>query len=296
MVPVDRAAGESRTSGGLMEIEFLKMQGCGEDAILVDCFKRPAPEEALRGPLARRMLDRTRGVGAASLVLLAPGERLRLAARSLGPDGEEGPVSCNALRCAARYAADAGVVTEDRFTAETLNGRVAVQVIDSVNVRVDMGLPSGGRLEQIREEPLASFTRSLVIGTRSITYTPVSFGLSFGIVFVPAFDFPFRRTAREIVRHPEFPERTGVAFAQVCSREEIRLRVWEGTENASSCAAAAAAVVAAAVSGFSDREVFVHLSGGDLFIQWEERDNRLYVTGPAGYVFTGTYHFAEESD
>jgi diaminopimelate epimerase len=122
----------------------------------------------------------------------------------------------------------------------------------------------------------------------------VSFGASYGIFFVPAFDFPFRRTAREVVRHPEFPARTGVAFVQVCNREEIRLRVWEGQENGSSCAAAAAAVVAAAVSGFSDREVFVHLAGGDLFIQWKERDNRLYVTGPAAYVFTGTYEFEEE--
>ena len=78
-------------------------------------------------------------------------------------------------------------------------------------------------------------------------------------------------------------------------REEIRLRVWEGTEEPvpDECACAGAAVVASVVNGFTDREVFVHLKGGDIFLQWEESDNHLWVTGPATYVFTGTYDFEE---
>jgi diaminopimelate epimerase len=56
---------------------------------------------------------------------------------------------------------------------------------------------------------------------------------------------------------------------------------------------AAAAVVAAVVNGFCDREVFVRLPAGDLYLEWREDSNRLLVTGPAVYAFTGTFPFEE---
>jgi diaminopimelate epimerase len=75
----------------------------------------------------------------------------------------------------------------------------------------------------------------------------------------------------------------------------MRLRVWEGDEvfAGDPCTCAASALVAAVVNGFTDREVFVHLKGGDVFLQWEETDAHIWLTGPAAYVFTGTYDFAE---
>jgi diaminopimelate epimerase len=290
-----------------MEIEFLKMQGCGDDVVLVDCFKQPAPDEASLAPLARRILDRSRGVGANSLLVLAPGNREKLSARSFLSSGSRTPVSLNALRCAARYASDSGASNEERFTIETPEADIIVEIIDSVNVRVDMGKPAGGNgTAEIREKPLESFTRTLVMEGRSVTYTPVVFGASYAVVFVTAFDFPFARTSRMTARHRDFPDETGICFAQVYNREEIRLRVWEAEHNAgegprrgghegpASCAGAASAVVASVVNGFTDREVFVHLQGGDVFLQWEESDNRLLLTGPASYVFTGAFYMEED--
>ena len=84
---------------------------------------------------------------------------------------------------------------------------------------------------------------------------------------------------------PDFPTGTGIGFLQVVSREEMRLRSW-GDEG-DPCACASAALVAAVVNGFTDREVFVRMSGGDVFLQWEELDNHIWLTGPAAYVFTG---------
>ncbi len=291
-----------------MEIEFLKMQGCGDDVVLVDCFKQPAPEESLLSPLARRILDRSRGVGANSLLVLAPGNRARLSARSFLSSGIPTPVSSNALRCAARYASDSGSANEERFTIETPEADVTVEIIDSLNVRVDMGRPAGGdRNTEIHEKPLESFTKTVAVEGRSVTYTPVVFGASYAVVFVPSFDFPFARTSRLTVRHPDFPDETGICFAQVYNREEIRLRVWEaepragsgarrgGFEGSASCGGAASAVVASVVNGFTDREVFVHLQGGDVFLQWEETDNRLFLTGPASYVFTGAFYMEEDT-
>jgi diaminopimelate epimerase len=285
-----------------MEIEFLKMQGCGEDAVLMDCFKQPKPRDADLPALAHRILDRRRGVGADSLLLLSAGSGCRIAAHSYNAQGDQVPVSGNALRCAARYASDSGISVDERFPIQTALGPVTTQIIDSANVRVDMGIPlRAGNGGELREKPLESFTRALVADGRPVTYTPVSLGVSYGIVFITLFDFPFLRTARAILASPEFPQDTGVCFVQVHNREEMRLRVWEtgsvkGFEGLASTAGAASAVVASVVNGFTDREVFVHCKGGDFFVQWGEPDNRLSLTGPAAYVFTGTFYFEESSE
>jgi diaminopimelate epimerase len=288
-----------------MEIEFLKMQGCGDDVILVDCFKQPAPDESSMTLLARRILDRSRGVGANSLLVLSPGSGEPLLARSYLSSGSAAPVSINALRCAARYASDSGASNERRFAFQTPEADIGVEIIDSINVRVDMGTPAAGDGGgELREAPLESFTRTLETGGKNLTYTPVVFGSSYAVVFVPAFDFPLTRTSRSTVRHPDFPAETGLCFAQVYNREEIRLRVWEaeprgdargaGHEGPASCYGAACSVVASVVNGFTDRDVFVHLQGGDVYLQWEESGNRLFLTGPASYVFTGTFYMEED--
>jgi diaminopimelate epimerase len=161
-----------------------------------------------------------------------------------------------------------------------------------------MGTPfSGEKTAEIRESLRESFTRSILVKGRSVTYTPISLGRSYAMIFVPDFSFPLRRTAREIASEHDFPEGTGIGFAQVCSREELRLRSWEapGEGPADEGACASAALVAAVVNGFTDREVFVHLPGGNTFLQWEESDNHIWLTGPAAYVFTGTFDFTPDS-
>lgn len=270
-----------------MEIEFLKMHGCGEDVVVVDAPRIPAAAHARLPSIAARMLDRGVGVGGSSLLVLGQGDDA-LAVRCLGPDGSDTSLSCNALRCAARYASDSGKAAPGSFTV-TASGRMQrAQIIDSLNVRVDMGQavsPETNAL--VTESNRDSFTKSLSLEGRTLSYTPVSLSAPYALFFVPDFSFSRRRTGREIASHPDFPEGTGIGFLQVVSREEMRLRSWGGSGD--ECACAAAAVVAAVVSGFTDRELFVRLKGGTIFVQWEEADNRVWVTGPAAYVFTGSY-------
>jgi diaminopimelate epimerase len=279
-----------------MQIDFLKMQGCGDDTLLLDCLKQPAPEEPRRPDLARRMLDRVRGVGGASLILLDREESGRLRADCYGPAGEACPPGGNALRCVGRYASDSGAVTAERFPVETGATAVMLQIIDSLNVRVDMGVPVGGpHMREIRDETEEGLTFSLDLGSRTMAVTPVSVGSLFGVAFVTDFSFPFLKTCKTVSGCRGFPAGAGIAFTQVITREELRLRAWQGgAEAPASCPAAGAALVASVVSGFMDREAFVHLGGGEIFVQWDESGNRLYQTGAAGYVFTGTFDFEEE--
>ncbi len=278
-----------------VEIEFLKMNGCGDDAVVVDCFRQPLAVQADLGRLARRCLDRGSGVGGTSLLLVGPGSAAgRLSVRAFTPDGAEGDPSGHALRCAARYATDAGLVSSTEFPIETRRGDVGAQAIDSRNIRLDLGLPvSPQTAAEIRESPASAFVVSLEIDGRLLSYTPVSVGNPFGIFFVPGFGSSTDRTARRIARHPGFPAGAGVAFAQVIDRETLGLRSWDRGRRVPSCSCAAAAVVAAVVNGFCDREVFVRIPGGDLFLEWREETNRLHLTGPALYAFTGTYPFEE---
>jgi diaminopimelate epimerase len=278
-----------------VEIEFLKMSGCGDDVVVVDCFRQPLAVQADLPRLARQCLDRGTGIGGSALLLVGPGSAGdRLSARAFQPDGAEGDPSGHALRCIARYATDAGLVSSTEFFLDTRRGDVRAQAIDSRNIRLDLGIPvSPEAAAEIRESPAAAFTVALEVGGRLLSYTPVSVGTPFGIFFVPGFDSSMDRTARRIARHPGFPAGAGVAFAQVIDRETLGLRAWDRARRVPSCSCAAAAVVAAVVNGFCDREVFVRLPGGDLFLEWREETNRLHLTGPALYAFTGTYPFEE---
>ena len=281
-----------------MEIDFLKMQGCGDDVVLLDGARVPAKTPEHLPHLAQRILNRSFGVGGNSLVVLGTSAGGVLPVRCLDADGDVCPVSCNAARCAARYATDSGTVSTNDFTIECGGHGTREQIIDSAHVRVDMGSPfSGEKTAEIRESLRESFTRAILVSGRSVTYTPISLGRSYAMIFVPNFAFPLRRTAREIAAQPDFPEGTGIGFVQVNSREELRVRIWDapGETTSDECACASAALVAAVVNGFADRELFVHLPGGNIFLQWEESDNHIWVTGPAVYVFTGTFDFTTAS-
>lgn len=280
-----------------MEIDFLKMQGCGDDVVVVDGTRLPEDAIPQLARLAHRMLDRHTGVGGNSLVVLGPGAGSVLPLRCLDPEGDERDIPCAAARCAARYASDSGAVNTNDFLLDSDGRKVRAQIIDSANVRVDMGSPvSIEKAAEIRESLRESFSRSLLVNGRTVTYTPISLGRSYAMVFVPDFTFPVRRTAREIAGAEDFPDGTGIAFVQVVSREDIRLRTWEapGETDTDDCASAAAALVASVVNGLADRELVARIPGGDLFLQWEETDNHLWVTAPAAYVFTGTYDFPAE--
>jgi diaminopimelate epimerase len=92
-----------------------------------------------------------------------------------------------------------------------------------------------------------------------------------------------------IESHPFFPRKTNVEFIEVLTRKEIKMRVWErGSGETMACGTGASAVaVAANIKGLTDRNVTVHLLGGDLYVEWAS-NNHVYMTGPATEVFEGT--------
>jgi diaminopimelate epimerase len=101
---------------------------------------------------------------------------------------------------------------------------------------------------------------------------------------------PLETLGPQFEHHPAFPQRTNTEFIQVVRRDYLKMRVWErGAGVTLACGTGAcASLVAGVLTGRCDRAATVELPGGPLQIEWSELDQRLYMTGPAERVFTGT--------
>lgn len=278
----------------MTHIPFVKMHGIGNDYVYWDRVAGagaalPEPAEEALPELARRMADRHTGIGGDGLVLIVPGETQPLRMRMFNADGSEAEMCGNAIRCVARYARDAGLAAAARFSIQTMRRDVAVELLADGRVRADMGAPrecSGAELSAAPRAP-----ETLAIDGADYEFTPVSMGNPHAVVFVDHLDFDLAALGRKFEHHPRFPQRTNTEFVVPVSRRRLRMRVWErGSGETLACGTGAcAAAVAAVLTGRSERQVTLHLRGGDLEIDWSERGNHVFMTGPAEYAFRGTY-------
>lgn len=272
---------------------FTKMHGLGNDFVVVS--RSALPEDASK--MARALCDRHFGVGADGLVFVLPSDEGDVAMRIFNADGTEAEQCGNAVRCVARYFFERISGDERELTIETRAGLQRVWLETSggqvVAVRVDMGRPilQGRKIpttidrEKVVEEPVD------VDGTR-FRFTAVSLGNPHAVIQVEdAPSFPVEVWGPRLEIHPLFPQRTNVEFVTVRSPREIDMRVWErGVGQTMACGSGAcAAVVASALAGKAEREAIVHLLGGDLHITWDEESDRVFMTGPAEYVFEGEW-------
>ncbi|MBY0086746.1 diaminopimelate epimerase [Brevibacillus sp. M2.1A] len=279
-------------------MKFTKLHGLGNDYVYVNCFEEDLSRVDLP-ELARRVSDRNFGIGGDGLILIMPSERADFRMRVFNNDGSEAKNCGNGLRCVSKYVYDHGLTEQTTFTVETLGGTVTPVVSLGADGKVDqvtinMGEPHFERAaipmtgipeEQVREEVIE-------VGGTAFTMTAVSMGNPHAILFVDEVkEEDVRHYGPLIEYHEWFPERTNVEFIQILNHEEILFRVWErGSGVTLACGTGAcAAAVAAHLSGKTGRKVTVHLAGGDLFIEWKEADNRVYMTGPATEVFSGAY-------
>ena len=278
-------------------MRFTKMHGLGNDFILIDCMTDTCPPEMGNAEaFSRHLCDRRFGIGADQLLLLYPSETADFRMRILNSDGSEVEMCGNGVRCFAKYVWDRDLSDKDVLSIETLAGVVKPEKMGDM-VRVDMGEPA---LEPERipvRLPHASggvVDYPLRIDDREFRITCVSMGNPHAVIVVDdSAVFPVEKYGPLIEVHPVFPKKTNVEFIEIISRREIRMRVWErGAGETMACGTGASAVaVAASLKGLTDRDVTVHLRGGDLSIEWAS-DNHVYMTGPAVEVFEGTIDLA----
>ena len=279
-----------------MKIDFVKMQGLGNDFILIDCLSKPLSDSSFLSNLAKKLCNRNFGIGADGLMLILPSSKADLRMRIFNYDGSEAQMCGNGIRCFAKYAYENKLVSKNRFTVETLAGIIIPELTIKNNkilgVKVNMGSPKLRR----REIPMNGKDTSTVVNEtlkinpeQTFKITCVSMGNPHCITFVnDVQSISVDEIGPKIENHPLFPEKTNVEFIQVLNKQEINFRVWErGVGETLACGTGAcAALVAAVLNKKSERQAIIHLKGGDLEIEWIE-NGPVFMTGPAELVFKG---------
>jgi len=229
----------------------------------------------------RLICDRHRGVGSDGILLVSPGGGADFGLRIFNPDGSEAEKSGNGVRIFAKFLREHGYTDEDRFTLDTPGGRVtcALEREDGrvARVTVDMGKPRFDALDSIE------------VDGRRLEVTSVSMGNPHCVVIVPDLTkIDVHALGPKIERHPAFPKRTNVQFAEIVSRSEVRILIWERGAGYTLASGSSSCAVAAACQrkGLTDREVTVSMPGGQLAISIAD-DGEIRMRGPVEEICAG---------
>jgi diaminopimelate epimerase len=277
-------------------MRFTKMHGAGNDYVYVDCFtQRQLSEEP--AALARRISHRRFGVGGDGLILIEPSQVADARMRMFNADGSEAEMCGNGIRCVAKYVYDHGIAAKELLAIETGSGVLQVQVHvrrgRAQLVTVDMGQPV---LEADRIPTTLAvgsvIDRKVEFDGYPLRVTCVSMGNPHCVIFVPKItDELVLGLGPKIESDSRFPKKTNVEFVERLSDTELRQRTWErGSGETWACGTGASAVcVAGVLTGHSQREVSIHLLGGNLQLRWDAESGNVFMTGGATEVFSGEW-------
>jgi diaminopimelate epimerase len=274
-----------------MRIEFLKMQGLGNDFLVFDA--PAAADTHLDSSHLRALADRHTGIGFdQALMLESPRDAdSRVFYRIFNSDGTEVEQCGNGARCiAALLYARAPELGRDLVMGSS-GGVVRAHVRDDGLVSVDMGVPNFDPRAIPLDAAVEAPMYSLKVDGADIEIAAVSMGNPHAVLQVPDVKTaPVERFGPNIEHHPRFPRRTNVGFMQIVDRGHLRLRVFErGAGETLACGTGACAAVAVGRRrGLLDEEVRVDLPGGTAMVSWAAAGEHVWLTGPATTVFTGS--------
>lgn len=265
-----------------MLVDFTKMNGAGNDFVLIDNRAKSiklSPEKVVR------LCHRQRGIGADGLILLVPcaSGKADWAWEFYNSDGSSGEMCGNGARCFARFV-QSKVGSTENLSFETLAGVISAHFEGDL-VTVNLTKPENLRLHD-----------TLPLTAGPTTVHSINTGVPHAIVFVPDADKAMvRELGPEIRRHPHFgPRGTNVNFVQVLGPNSIRVRTFErgveGETLACGTGVTASALVSACTHGFTSPVSVRVLAGDELKIQFTRRGDDfsdVRLTGPAEFVFEG---------
>jgi len=284
-------------------VEFAKYEGLGNDFILIDDRDRADP--SLTPDQSERLCNRNFCVGGDGVIfaLSAPKEGdYDFTMRIYNSDGSEPEMCGNGIRCLAQFLKDLeGENSSESYKINTLAGPIVPVMNEDKTITVDMGEPIlDGPSVPTTLEPNSEFNSVLeqthMCGGKEWKISMVSMGNPHAIIFVDSLenDIDFNKDGPSLESDTTvFPSKTNVEFVQVISPTHLKMKVWErGAGPTLACGTGACALVVAAIrAGKIPRPgsegVRVTLPGGDLFIEWREENNKVYMTGLASFSFKG---------
>ena len=278
-----------------MRIRFTKMQGAGNDFVVLD------ETQGLLGLGAddyRFLADRHFGVGADQIlsVRAAPSSDVDFEYVIHNADGGEVEQCGNGSRCFVRFVREQGLTTKSTIRVKVHGGVISLHELPDGRVKVDMGQPvlELPRIPFLSEHAMALDSNPLLwrlsVGEQHADVAVVSMGNPHAVTTVANVEqAPVLALGPLIEHHAAFPNRVNAGFMQVMSRQQIKLRVFErGAGETLACGTGACAAVVAGVRlGLLDPQVEVLTRGGKLTIEWSGLGHPVWMTGPATTVFTG---------
>jgi diaminopimelate epimerase len=273
-------------------LRFSKMHGAGNDFVILDLrdgTPPPTPE------LSRKLADRHSGVGCDQIITIEPARGIGAAAsyRIWNSDGSNASQCGNGARCVAAWLLRDGSAQGDRFEVDSPAGTHAVECLADGRFRIAMGVPQFAP----QAIPLAGFVDAqdeyaLDVDGEAVRFGAVSMGNPHALVEVDDIETaPVMSLGAALQAQGAFTDSVNVGFVEVDARDRIRLRVFErGVGETLACGSGACAAAAILMRrGRIDREVAVHLPGGELNIAWPSDTVAIRMAGPATFVFEGEF-------
>jgi len=272
-----------------MLMKFTKMHGLGNDFVVIDAVTQNVRVTA---SMARRLGNRTLGIGCDQILVVEPPSdpSIDFNYRIFNADGGEVEQCGNGARCLARFVKDRRLTGKSTIRVKTMNRVMELRINADNLVSVDMGIPALAPAEIPFQADESANLYAIDIGGNRYQIAAISMGNPHGILQVDDVQTaPVSELGPQLECHERFPNRVNAGFMQVIDRQQLKVRVFErGAGETQACGSGAcAAAVAAIQQELVDSPVTVHLTGGDLSIDWQGEGQPLIMTGPAVTVFHG---------
>lgn len=276
-------------------ILFSKMQGTGNDFIIINCMKQYFNYSL--NILAKYLCNRNFGIGGDGVIYLFKSYKADCKMRIFNSDGSEAEMCGNGIRCVAKYLYEKDMINKKNICIETKQEVKNIELIlenkKIIKVKVNMSSPifEPNKIPVfLPKENLKSGIHSVKIKIDNIEYTLylVSFGNPHAVCFVNNLDnININKVGKIIENYKYFPNKINIELVQIIDRKNIKIKVWErGVGETLSCGTGAcAAVVCGIKNKWLDNDVNVELLGGKLNIILEE--NEVYLIGESEFIFDG---------
>ena len=273
-------------------MKFTKMHGCGNDYVYVNGFTEKVADK----PKAVVALsDRHFGIGSDGVIFINPSQHADFEMEMYNADGTRAEMCGNGIRCVGKYVYDHGMTDKTSITVESF-GKVkyldlTVENGKVVKVKVNMGKPE----LTAKDVPVVSIheqviDEEIIVKGKSYRMTCVSMGNPHAVVFMDDVEhLAIEEIGPYFENHERFPNRTNTEFVQVIDDSHVKMRVWErGTGETLACGTGCCATaVACVLNHLTGAHVTVQVLGGEIEIYWDQKENLVYMTGPAVTVFEG---------
>ena len=277
-------------------MKFTKMQGAGNDFLLVNGFEYDINEII---PKIKNLCDRKFGVGGDGLMVALPSETSDVKMYYYNSDGSQGEMCGNGLRCFSKFVFEKGIVNKENLKIETLAG---IQYADLITengkvkqVEIEISNPIfDPKKIPVNVEGKDAFNKEIEIFGEKIKFSTIFLGVPHTVIFMETDkQYDINKFGREIEKHPLFPKKTNVNFIVVENKNTIKIFTWErgaGRTLACGTGSCSAGLISYKL-GFTDKEAKIITEGGDLFVKILE--NSVKLCGGAEITFEGEVDLAK---